>query len=250
MWLETGGGEIVVHQAGGAVHAATGGGNIRIDRAAGAVLARTAGGLIQVQQAGGTVTAETSGGAIQVNSAKGVRCESAGGAIRLRNVSGAVHAMANSGSILAQLVADQPMENSLLSTNAGDITVFIPSNLALTIQATNETGGAGRIVSDFAQIRPQAAQQAGWAPVVARARSTEADPCCASTPWAAQFICAARNRIRSDGMKANFIWNIGRRRGAARHGGGRARPGCCFPGLARRRCASSTLSRPSRGART
>ena len=158
-WLETGGGEIVVHQAAGAVHAATGGGNIRIDHAGGAVFARTGGGLIQVQQAEGAVTAESSGGAIQVDDANGVRCESAGGAIRLRNVGGALHASANSGNILAQLIADQPFADSLLSTNAGDITVFIPSNLALTIQATNETGGSGRIISDFAQVRTQTGAQ-------------------------------------------------------------------------------------------
>jgi hypothetical protein len=161
-WLETGGGEIVVHQVAGAVHAATGGGNIRVDHAGSTVFAHTAGGLIQVQQAEGAVTAETSGGAIQVDAANGVRCESAGGAIRLRNVTGALHASANSGDILAQLVAGHPFADSLLSTNAGDITVFIPSNLALTIQATNESGGAGRIISDFAQVRPQtAAQPAG-----------------------------------------------------------------------------------------
>jgi hypothetical protein len=166
-YLETGGGEIMVHQAAGPVHAATGGGNIRIDHAASTVFARTAGGLIQVQQAEGAVTAETSGGAIQVDAANGVRCESAGGAIRLRNVAGALHASANSGNILAQLVASHPFADSLLSTNAGDITVFIPSNLALTIQATNETGGAGRIISDFAQIRPQAGAQPGMGPALA-----------------------------------------------------------------------------------
>ena len=126
------------------MQASTGGGNIRIERAASTVSARTAGGLIQVQQADGPVTAESSGGAIQVNSAKGVRCESAGGAIRLRNVAGAVHAFANSGSILAELVSGQSvMADSILSTNAGDITVFIPSNLALTVQAMNESGGVG-----------------------------------------------------------------------------------------------------------
>jgi hypothetical protein len=166
-WLETGGGEIVMHQVVGAVHAATGGGNIRIDHAGSTVFAHTAGGLIQVQQAEGEVRAETSGGAIQVDAANGVRCESAGGAIRLRNVAGALHASANSGNILAQLVTSHPFADSLLSTNAGDITVFIPSNLALTIQATNETGGAGRIISDFAQVRPQTgAQPVG--PIVAQ----------------------------------------------------------------------------------
>ena len=99
-------------------------------------MARTAGGLIQVQQADGPVTAESSGGAIQVNSANGVRCESAGGAIRLRNVAGAVHAFANSGSIHGGAgVQARSMADSILSTNAGDITVLIPSNLALTVQA-------------------------------------------------------------------------------------------------------------------
>jgi DUF4097 and DUF4098 domain-containing protein YvlB len=157
VWLETAGGEIFVHQAGGPVQASTGGGNIRIERAASTVVARTAGGLIQVQQADGPVTAETSGGAIQVNSVNGVRCESAGGAIRLRNVAGAVHAFANSGSIMAELVAGggssgHGMVDSVLTTEAGDITVLIPSNLPLTVQAMNESGGSGRIISDFPQV--------------------------------------------------------------------------------------------------
>jgi hypothetical protein len=156
-WLETAGGEIFVHQAGGPVQASTGGGNIRIERAASTVVARTAGGLIQVEQADGPVTAQSSGGAIQVNSANGVRCESAGGAIRLRNVAGALHAFANSGSILAELVPGHAIADSILSTNAGDITVLIPSNLALTVQAMNESGGSGRIISDFPQVRARAA---------------------------------------------------------------------------------------------
>jgi hypothetical protein len=165
-WLETAGGEIFVHQAEGAVQASTGGGNIRIERAAGTVVARTAGGLIQVQEAGGPVTAESSGGAIQVNSANGVRCESAGGAIRLRNVAGAVHAFANSGSIMAELVSGRSLTDSILSANAGDITVLIPSNLALTVEASNESGGSGRINSDFPQVRPQPGSAPGG-PLVA-----------------------------------------------------------------------------------
>jgi hypothetical protein len=114
-----------------------------------------------VEQADGPVTAESSGGAIQVNSANGVRCESGGGAIRLRNVAGAVHAFANSGSILAELVSGVGMADSILSTNAGDITVLIPSNLALTVQAINESGGSGRIHSDFPQVHTQAAGAPG-----------------------------------------------------------------------------------------
>ncbi len=166
-WLETVGGEIFIHQAQGEVHATTAGGNIRIEHAAGAVFARATGGLIQVEQADGAVTAENSGGAIQVNAANGVRCDSAGGAIRLRNVAGALHASASAGSILAELHSGSKIADSALSTNAGDITVFLPSNLPLTVVARNESGGAGRIISDFPQIRPQNSTEPGFRPATA-----------------------------------------------------------------------------------
>jgi DUF4097 and DUF4098 domain-containing protein YvlB len=167
--LETAGGEIVVRQADGPVQATTGGGNIRIEKAGSTVMARTAGGMIQVQQADGPVTAESSGGAIQVNSAKGVRCESAGGAIRLRNAAGPVRAFANSGSILVELLpgSANSMADSILSTNAGDITVLIPSNLALRVQAINESGGSGRINSDFPQVHLRSGKAADVGPLVA-----------------------------------------------------------------------------------
>jgi len=167
-WFETAGGEIMVHQVNGPVHASTAGGNIRIDRASGAVYARTAAGLIEVQQADGAVNAESSGGAIQVNAANGVRCESAGGAIRLRNVAGSLRASTAMGSILAELLSGNRIQDSTLSTNAGDITVFISSNLPLTVMARNESGGAvGRIISDFPEIQPRNIQP-GYSPVVAQ----------------------------------------------------------------------------------
>jgi DUF4097 and DUF4098 domain-containing protein YvlB len=167
-WFETAGGEIAVQQAMGPVHAATAGGNIRVERASGTVFARTAGGLIQVQQADGAVTAESSGGAIQVNAAKGVQCDSAGGAIRLRNVGGALRASTSAGSILAELLSGNRIEESTLSTSAGDITVLISSNLPLTVLARNDSSGTmGRIISDFPEILVRAALQAGMSPVVA-----------------------------------------------------------------------------------
>ncbi len=52
----------------------------------------------------------------------------------------------------------------MLSTNTGDITVFIPSNLAMTVVARNESSGAGRIVSDFPEFR--SLQNAAVAPRV------------------------------------------------------------------------------------
>jgi hypothetical protein len=166
-WLETAGGEIFLHQADGPVHASTAGGNIRVERAAGTVFAKTAGGLIEVQQADGLVTAESSGGAIQVSAADGVRCDSAGGAIRLRNVAGALQASTSAGSILAELLGRHRMLDSSLSANAGDITVLIASNLAVTVSARNQSGGAGRIISDFPEIHVRSAAAMGAGPLVA-----------------------------------------------------------------------------------
>jgi DUF4097 and DUF4098 domain-containing protein YvlB len=153
-WLETAGGEIHVDNAGGPVHASTGGGNVEINRAETHVFARTNGGLIAVNESGGEVRAESAAGGIRVSSAKGVRCESAAGAIRLRQVSGELKAATAVGSILAELAATGELLDSILSTTSGDITVWIPSNLAVTVQALNDTiGQRGRIVSDFAEIK-------------------------------------------------------------------------------------------------
>ncbi len=151
-WFETAGGEIVVRETGGPVHASTAGGSIRVDRAASTVSAHSAAGRIEVGHAGGVVTADNSGGSIQVGAAAGVRCESSGGTIRLRGTSGALRAVTDVGSILAELMSGMPIQNSIFSTGAGDITVFIPSNLAVTVRAQSESGRTGRIVSEFPEI--------------------------------------------------------------------------------------------------
>ena len=155
-WFETVGGEVFVGQVWGPIHVATGAGNVKIGRSAAAVFARTAGGLIEVDRAAGIVSAENFGGAIQVNAANGVRCESSSGAIRLRNVDGPLRAATAAGNIRAELLAGHRIEDSLLSTNEGDITVLIPSNLAMTVMARNESAAPARIVSDFPEIRVRA----------------------------------------------------------------------------------------------
>ena len=167
-WLDTAGGDIHVHEAAAPVHAATAGGSIRVDRAATEIYAKTAAGVIEVGQAGGIVTAETSGGAIQVNGARGVRCESSAGTIRLRNMQGAMRAATTRGSILAQLQSGQRLEDSLLSTVLGDITVLLSSNTPVTIQARNESAGSKRrIVSEFREIRIRNADWESNDPVLA-----------------------------------------------------------------------------------
>lgn len=167
-WCETAGGEITVRDAGGPLHVSTDGGNVQVVRAVGSVSASSAAGLIEVGRAGGTVRAETRGGSIQVGSAHGVQCESAAGTIRVKSVSGSLRVVTASGSILAELVSGIPLQDSFLSTGAGDITVLIPSNLAVSVRARNESPGiGGRIVSDFPQIRIRRAELGGTRPAVA-----------------------------------------------------------------------------------
>lgn len=176
-WFETAGGEIHIRESAGPVHASTGGGNIQVDRAAAGVSAHTAGGVIEVGNAGGPVTAETSGGAIAIQNAKGVRCESAAGGIRLKRVSGALRASTSMGSILADLLAGAMIEDSFLNTGSGDITVFIPSNLAVTVRARSESAERiGRIISEFPEIRIDSAGFERPTPVVAEGRLNGGGP--------------------------------------------------------------------------
>lgn len=148
----TAGGDIVVQQAGGPLTLATEGGNIRVRRAASTVQAHSAEGLIEVGEAGGVVHADTAGGSILVDSAPGIRAESMSGTVRVKSAPGPMNIAAAAGSILAELISAGRMQNSSLMTSAGDITVLIPSNMPVSVMATNESGGMTRIVSEFPEI--------------------------------------------------------------------------------------------------
>jgi hypothetical protein len=162
--FESGGGDIQLGEMTGPVHVVTAAGGIRIDHAGGAVYADTFGGPISILQALGFVVAKSAGGPIDVGGAASVQCESVSGTIRLNNVSGQLRAATERGSIVAEILSGHPLADSFLSTRAGDITVFIPSDTGVTIQA--ECGGPHRteaIVSDFSGLRVQATPSAATA---------------------------------------------------------------------------------------
>jgi DUF4097 and DUF4098 domain-containing protein YvlB len=150
--FETAGGDIYVKEAVGPIQASTGGGNIVVERAGSSVTTQTAGGLIEVRQAGGPVIAQTSAGPIEINSASGIRCESAAGAIRLRGVSGELRASTMVGDIITELLPGGALSESSLTSGSGNITVWIPGSLPMTIRA-DSMAGVARIVSDFPEIR-------------------------------------------------------------------------------------------------
>jgi DUF4097 and DUF4098 domain-containing protein YvlB len=153
--LETNGGDVSLDKSGGPVRAETGGGGVHIGSAGGTVSATSGGGEIIVEKAGGIVTLRNMAGPVQVGSAAGVRCESMSGGVRLANITGPMRVSTSMGSILASLLAGR-LGDSFLATGNGDITVLIPSNVGVTIQAQNQMSDSlRRIVSDFREIQPR-----------------------------------------------------------------------------------------------
>ena len=149
--FETAGGDIIVQKVGGGIRAVTGGGKVRIGQVGGSVIASNGGGgAIDIGRAGGTVTAHNSGGGpILIGSAAGVQCENASGGIKAGS-SGVIRVTTASGNVVAEFLGDKLVTNSFVSTGSGDITVFLPSNLKVTVRAQNS--GATRregIISDF-----------------------------------------------------------------------------------------------------
>ncbi len=145
--LETLGGDIVASETGGQVHATTGGGGVHIGTAGGPVTATSGGGEIIVEKANGIATVRNMAGPVQVWSSAGVRCDSGSGGIHVSNISGPMRVSTSWGSILANLLGSR-LGDSSLATGNGDITVLIPSNVGVTIQAQNNL----RIVSEFREI--------------------------------------------------------------------------------------------------
>jgi len=151
--LETQGGDITMSEAGGSVHADTGGGGVHIVKAGGLVTAISGGGEIIVDRAAGIVTARNMAGPVQVGAAAGVHCESASGGVRLSNIVGSMRVSTSLGSILANLLGSR-LADSYLATANGDITVLIPSNVGVTLQAQNTMADSlRRIVCDFPGIQ-------------------------------------------------------------------------------------------------
>lgn len=149
--LETSGGEIAVDRVEGALRAETAGGDVTIGGAGGQVVAQTAGGQIRIGPARGNVRAETAGGSVWLQGASGrVDVESAGGSIDLFQVQGAIRASTASGPIMAQIFGDQKIFGaSQLETAMGDVQVYLPPDLPLTIDAAIEMAAGHRIISDF-----------------------------------------------------------------------------------------------------
>ncbi len=151
--LRSGGGHIRVGSISGTAQLETGGGNITVERAGADVLATTGGGQIDCGEAAGSIKARTGGGGIRILRVTGpTQLQTGGGSIFLTQVRGPVRASTGAGTITAWFGGDGKLVKlagaSQLESGAGDIIVYIPHELAITIEATVETGGEHRIEAD------------------------------------------------------------------------------------------------------
>src|SRR5260370_893984 len=135
----------------------TAGGKITVAHAGNFVSVRTGGGQIDFGEVRGSVHAQTGGGGIRVMYVSGpMELESSSGSICLTRVAGALQAATSGGTITAWINPDPPSGGgnvrlagaSPLVSPSGDIIVFLPRNLAATIDATVATGGERRIEAD------------------------------------------------------------------------------------------------------
>jgi TonB family protein len=155
--LRTGGGHIRAARIQGVARLETDGGNISIGEAGSDVAVRTAGGQIDFGEVHGSVHAETGGGGIRVMYVAGpMEVATTGGSICLTRVANRVHAETGEGAITAWINPESsegiPTVRlpgpSQLASHTGDIVVFLPRNIAVTIDATVENGGPRRIEAD------------------------------------------------------------------------------------------------------
>jgi DUF4097 and DUF4098 domain-containing protein YvlB len=148
----TAGGSINVGNVQGAASVRTAGGSINVSKTGASLLAETAGGTVYAGDIGGPAVLRTSGGNIKLGSAQGdVTAETSGGSIQLMKVRGGARAETSGGSITVEFAGDHVSNSNLEGT--GDITVYLPSNLACSIRAAIELGTRGRnIRSDFTEI--------------------------------------------------------------------------------------------------
>ncbi|MGH9862906.1 MAG: DUF4097 family beta strand repeat-containing protein [Candidatus Acidiferrales bacterium] len=149
--LETSGGEIVAGKIAGTGQVTTAGGDVVVRASGGDLIAETAGGQIHVGEAGGSVRAETAGGSIQLDATRGpVQAETAGGCIYLDRIATGVRAATVAGKISARFTANRAsFVASMLESAFGDVEVYLPADLPLTIDAVIENASGHTITSDF-----------------------------------------------------------------------------------------------------
>jgi DUF4097 and DUF4098 domain-containing protein YvlB len=148
--LRTGGGHIHVASIAGSGRLDTGGGNISLEHAGAGLVVSTAGGEIEVGEASGLIRARTGGGGIRVAKSLGpTELDTGSGSVYLTQVQSAVRASTGAGGITAWFGPDARLTSPCrLAAGEGDIVVYLPKKLAVTVDAQVELGGGHRVIVD------------------------------------------------------------------------------------------------------
>ena len=135
--IENSAGNIDVRRCFGNLQATTGGGNVDIGPVAGSVRVDAGAGSVRLAGAGGEVQVTTGGGSVELfKVAKGAKVDTPVGAITVQftAVPGA-------------------FTDSLLHTGSGDVLVFLPDELPLTVHASSDMATGYGIHSEVPGIR-------------------------------------------------------------------------------------------------
>jgi hypothetical protein len=149
-WLRTVGGHIRVTSVAGLAHLETGGGNVMLEHSGTQLVAETAGGQIDVGDAAGVVRAKTDGGGIRLSRVSGpTNLQAPDGSIYLTQVDSAVQATTRTGGITAWFTAArQHADASEFTSGGGDIVVYLPKDLPVTIDARIQKGIEHHVIAD------------------------------------------------------------------------------------------------------
>ena len=152
---ESGGGSVVVLSGLQGAVLETGGGSIRVEKCSGPVKATTGGGSIDLGDIGGAAQIETGGG--QHSAGFGERPRAGRDGRRQYRIEWrALGAGGNFGGRnhreAALILGAAARNNSSLETSAGDITVYLANDLAISIRAEIEIANGHTIRSDFSDI--------------------------------------------------------------------------------------------------
>jgi PPE-repeat protein len=132
--LSTGGGNVHVKNVVKGLVVATGGGNIKSGNVGKDLNVVTGGGNISLDKVAGEMTITTGGGNILGAGSTGGKISTGSGNVRLKNLSGGIKVSSGAGNVETEFVSVGSKESKIVSGN-GNITVYIPENAKVTIEA-------------------------------------------------------------------------------------------------------------------
>jgi len=134
--VSTGGGNVVVENVTKSLTVSTGGGNVECGNIGSNLKIVTGGGNISANNISGAMTITTGGGNISgTGVSKGGTVVTGAGNVDLNNLSGNVTITSGAGNVMAEFVSIGNKESEILS-GYGNITIYIPENAKVTIDAS------------------------------------------------------------------------------------------------------------------